>query len=190
MIFRDEDGILYQLHIPIEDEEAFLTAQKSGKIKYIKVEPDELPEWGKDNRKIQTIFYKQTDGTIIIDEDRTIKQWQDDKLKEIERYIYSYYPQSKQNSDLADKLYYENTLKARGFENLEQTIVTKIIAFESGKNFDELLSDIADENKEAILQLVKVGIRVAWVQKCKAELKTALLENREPEYPVYPLEDG
>ncbi|GEM_PF-2596261 len=190
MIFRvDDNGLMYRINILKNEEDTFLKAQKKGKIKYIKVEPDELP-------KLETLqttkksFYKIVDGKIVIDESRVAQEWQKDKLKEIERYIYRYYPQSKQNSDLADKLYYENTLKARGFENLEQTIVTKIIAFESGKNFDELLSDIADENKEAILQLVKVGIRVAWVQKCKAELKTALLENREPEYPVYPLEDG
>ena len=105
----------------------------------------------------------------------------------ITSYIYNHYPQTKQNSDLADKLYYENILKANGFENLEQTIVAKVVEFENGKSFDELLSDVNDANKEAISQLLKVGIRVTWVQKCKEELKKAIKEDREPNYPKYPL---
>ena len=108
-------------------------------------------------------------------------------MSDINTYIYLYYSQAKQNSDLADKLYYENILKANGFENLEQTIVTKVVEFENGKSFDALLSDVEDANKEAIAQLLKVGIRVAWVQRCKAELKKSIAEDREPNYPAYPL---
>jgi len=47
---------------------------------------------------------------------------------------------------------------------------------------------VPDENQEAYIQLVKVGIRVAWVQQCKAELKAAITEKREPSFPPYPLE--
>ena len=101
-------------------------------------------------------------------------------------FIYSKYPQPKQSSDLADKLYFENALKAKGVKTLEKTIVTKITAFNDGKTFDEILDGVADENKEAMAQLLKVGIRISWVQACKSELKTAIAENREPVYPEFP----
>jgi len=104
-----------------------------------------------------------------------------------ESYIYQRYPQTKQNSDLADKLYYENTLKASGFENLEGVVVSKIKEFFSnGVSFDELLSDVEQTQKEAVGQLLKVAIRVTWVQKCKEELRNALVEDREPNYPEFP----
>ena len=120
--------------------------------------------------------------------DEIIIVYSEKELKiQITNYIYQHYPQTKQNSDLADKLYYENVLKAGGFENLEQIVVKKVLEFENGKNLDELLEDVASENKTAMKQLLKVGIRVAWVQKCKAELKKAIAEDREPNYPKYPL---
>ena len=112
----------------------------------------------------------------------------DKKYADATSFIYKHYPQTKQNSDLADKLYYENVLKANGFENLEQTIVSKVIEFENGKSFDELLADVDDANKEAIAQLLKVGIRVTWVQRCKEELKKSIAEDREPNFPKYPLD--
>ena len=105
----------------------------------------------------------------------------------LREYIYKYYPQDKQNSDLADKLYYENILKAKNIENLEADIVKRIERFYNGESLDEIVSDVIDENKEAYLQLIKVGIRVTWVQMCKAEYKKAIEENREPNYPKYPL---
>jgi len=107
--------------------------------------------------------------------------------KEIENHIHNHYPQTKQNSDLADKLYYENILKANGFKNLEQVIVSKVVEFyENNKSIDELLSDVDDANKEAISQLLKVGIRVTWVQRCKEEFKKSIAEDREPSYPPFP----
>ena len=79
-------------------------------------------------------------------------------------YIYTHYPQTKQNSDLADKLYYENLLKAAGVQNLEADIVAKVQSFYDGKSLEEVLADVDENHKEAYEQLTKVGIRVAWVQ--------------------------
>jgi len=59
--------------------------------------------------------------------------------------------------------------------------------FYNGKSIDEVTENVANENKEAYEQLIKVGIRVAWVQHCKRELKAAIDEQREPNYPKYPL---
>ena len=102
-------------------------------------------------------------------------------------YIYTHYPQTKQNSDLADKLYYENLLKSQGVQNLEADIVARVQNFYDGKSLEEVLADVDAEHKEAYEQLVKVGIRVAWVQQCKAKLKAAIAEDREPNFPQYPL---
>jgi len=187
MIFRiDNNGLMYQINIPLSRENDFLKTQKNGKLEYIKVNFDELPQYD-GNLHINKIFYKRVDGKVEIDLDRTIENWMKDKYKEVENVIYSKYPQSKQNSDLADKLYYENVLKAKGIENLESDIVARVERFYEGASLEDILSDVADENKEAYEQLIKVGIRVTWVQMCKNELKKAIEEQREPEFPKYPL---
>jgi len=107
--------------------------------------------------------------------------------KDCSNYIYKYYPQEKQSSDLADKIFFENILKADGYKNLEKDIVSFVVDFRNGKNIKDILKNIEDKYKEGIEQLIKVGIRVDWVQQCKKELKDALKEGREPNYPKYPL---
>jgi len=147
---------------------------------------EEIP----DNYKI----YDFIDGKFVLNKEK------EQKLKELEakakidakyracaKYIYTHYPQTKQNSDLADKLYYENLLKAQGVQNLEADIAARVQSFYDGKSLEGVLADVAVEHKEAYEQLVKVGIRVAWVQQCKAELKAAIAESREPNFPNYPL---
>jgi len=149
-------------------------------------EVDNVP---KDFRK-----YDFINGEFILNPEKELK------IKELEEqeklqakydscknYIYQYYPQEKQASDSADKEYYLAMLKAKGVKNLEAKIVAMVQKFYEGKSLDEVVKDIVDEDKEAYKQLVKVGIRVSWVQRCKAELKKALSEGREPEYPKYPL---
>jgi len=120
-------------------------------------------------------------------EDVTIELTEGEKNQICSKHIYTHYPQTKQNSDLADKLYYENLLKAAGVQNLEADIVARVRNFYDGKSLEEVLADVAAEHKEAYEQLTKVGIRVAWVQQCKRELKAAIAEEREPNFPNYPL---
>jgi len=107
--------------------------------------------------------------------------------KDCSNYIYKHYPQEKQSSDLADKIFYENVLKAGGYQNLETDVVSFVINFKNGKSIEDILKDVEDKQKEGVEQLIKVGIRVDWVQQCKKELKEALKEGREPNYPKYPL---
>ncbi|NPA64846.1 MAG: hypothetical protein GXO16_07715 [Epsilonproteobacteria bacterium] len=110
------------------------------------------------------------------------------ELKEMtEAYIYNFYPQVKQASDIADKNYYEMLLKAKGATNLEADIVARAERFFGGESLESIISDVADTEKEAYEQLLKVAIRVKWVQDCKAELKAAIAEEREPNFPDYPL---
>jgi len=115
------------------------------------------------------------------------------KYNSCSSYIYKYYSSVKQQSDLADKLQYEVILKAKEDENgeliypnLEKNILDRIVRFNNGESLEDIISDITDEDKIAFEQLIKVGIRVSWVQSCKQELKLAIQENREPNYPNYP----
>ena len=189
MIFRELNNKLYEIMLPAEiSEEEFLEKQKNGTVKFLQVNPEELPKINEDEKRhFSKIFYGLDGENIIIDYERTVEQWLNDKYRDIENYIYSKYPQSKQNSDLSDKIYYENILKSKGIESLENDIITRVKDFFTGKTLEEVIEDISDENKEAYLQLLKVNIRVTWVQMCKDELKKAIDENREPDFPKYPL---
>ena len=111
----------------------------------------------------------------------------DAKYDSCKNFILQHYPTTKQQSDSADKEYFSTLLKANGAENLETDIVARVQNFFAGQTLDEVVEDVPDENKEAYLQLIKVAIRVTWVQDCKAELRKAVAENREPKYPEYPL---
>ena len=119
--------------------------------------------------------------------DPVLKFSPDEYKQLIEKHIYAHYPQSKQASDVADKNYYETMLKAKGVKNLEADIVSRAKRFFEGESLENVVADVADADKEAYVQLLKVAIRVEWVQQCKAELKAAMKEEREPNFPDYPL---
>jgi len=106
---------------------------------------------------------------------------------QITNFIYKYYPQDKQNSDIADKMYYETVLRAKGFENLDLLVSDSVKAYLEGTTIEELVADLDEEDKVPAEQLLKVGIRVTWVQMCKAELALAIAEERTPVFPAYPL---
>jgi hypothetical protein len=194
MIFKiEQDNKLKKIKIPPKEENWFIKKNKNGKIKYIKKELKDLPDLEK-NIKSKLFYILNDDGNIIVDMERTINSWIEDKYKQIGNYIYFYYPQDKQNSDLADKLYYENLLKSKTdeennlvYNNLEELVVRKVIEFKNGKTLEEVVEDIPEEDREAFTQLIKVAIRVSWVQECKGELKKAIEEQREPKYPPYPV---
>ena len=189
MIFRELNNKLYEITLPAEiSEEEFLEKQKNGTVKFLQISPEQLPTVPDDEqRHFSKVFYELDGENIVIDYERTVEQWLNDKYKEIENFIYSKYPQAKQNSDLADKIYYETLLKAKGVENLEADITKRVKDFFAGSTLDDVVADVADENKVAYTQLIKVGIRTTWVQLCKDELKKAIAENREPVYPDFPL---
>ena len=111
----------------------------------------------------------------------------DELNKIITDYIFKYYPPVKQQSDIADKVYYETLLRAKGINNLEQDIVNRTTRFYNGETIEEVIADVDDEDKVAYEQLLKVAIRTKFVQDCKLELKKAIDENKEIEYPKYPL---
>jgi len=193
MIFRVQDNKLYEVDLPlVVDEDKFLEIQKDGKVKFIKVDESNLPSLPENETRIfSKIYYMiNEENNIVIDWERTENQWLTDKYNEIQEYIYTYYPQSKQNSDLADKIFYENILKVKYPDKItfyEQVLVNKVNEFFEGKTLEELIQEFPEESKESFLQLLKLGIRVTWVQKCKKELFEAISEKRNPQYPKYPL---
>lgn len=111
----------------------------------------------------------------------------DAKYDSCKNYILQHYSTTKQQSDQADKEYFSTLLKANGAKDLETEIVLKVQDFFKGATLESLVKDVPTENKEAYIQLIKVGIRVTWVQMCKQELKKAIEEDREPNFPEYPL---
>jgi len=121
MVFRVEEGKLYPVDIAVP-EDLFLEQQKDGKIKFIEVQSESLPV-PDDERKFNEVFFMLDGEKVVIDWERTEKKWIEEKYEEVEDTIYGTYPQSKQQSDIADKNYYETLLKAKGIENLEADIV-------------------------------------------------------------------
>ena len=190
MIYRIKNNLLYKVDMfrgVTEDE--FLKAQESGKAKFIKLSYEDLPNLPKaEKRTLNEIFYKYSaKGNLIIDKARTEKKWIEDKYKQVENYIYNYYPPIKQQSDVSDKVYYETLLKAKNYKDIELQLVNAVEDFLKGKTIDNILNDnnVADEDIEPITQLLKLGIRVTWVINCKKELKQAISEKREPNYPRF-----
>lgn len=68
MLFRETNsGLLYQIHIPAEQEDVFLELQSKGKLKYIKVSPEKLP---KTSLRIKLYYKRNKNGKITFDLDR------------------------------------------------------------------------------------------------------------------------
>jgi len=147
------------------------------------------------------VFFVNNDGEIVWLDPRPqpSKELIDAKIKEIkkqeeieikykncENYILKYYSPMKQQSDQIDKEYHMTLLKAKGIENLELDIFLRIQRFFDGETLDEV-TNVPEEFKISYLQLIKAGIRMAWVQNCKEELKKSIEENREPNFPKFPL---
>ena len=137
---------------------------------------------------LDDIVPRPSDTDIANKEAEILANRKREKLKnELTDYIYSNYPQSKQNSDVSDKMYYETVLKASGETNIEANVMNAVLGFFSGKTLDEVLLAITTNDVESYEQLIKIGIRVTWVIRCKQELKRALAEDRDPIYPKMPL---
>ena len=190
MIYRVKDKKLYRVDVKDNvGEEAFINKQAGTGIEFLRLDSTMLPLVD-DDRFISDHYYMlDGDGNVIVDEERTTIAWMKLERVKLSSYIYSKYSQTKQNSDLADKIYYETVLKAKGYSDLEQQLVNSVIAFLGGDSIDKILddNDVPDEDRMSVTQLLKLGIRVTWVQRCKGELYTAIADNREPDYMEYPI---
>ncbi|WP_294948234.1 hypothetical protein [Sulfurivirga sp.] len=117
-----------------------------------------------------------------------------------EQHILRHYPQTKQASDTADKMYFETVMRASGTypsldADITQAVADYYTARASGtpKTPAELAAALAQPGDEAAIeQLIKVGIRVKWVQDCKVAYREAVValqtggaaELNLPDYPL------
>lgn len=184
MIFKiNDDKTLTKVSVPFgQSEEQFL--QGLPKDKYIQVDPKNLPVSDFYHKPVYRI---DDNGNIIIDEEKSFEVWVEQKKEELRKYIETRYPEWKQRSDVADKFYFETYLRFENIENLEQTVVYLYNNFINGIDIEKDLDQYDDKNiRAAIVQLIKVAVRVGWVQLCKQELSRAIQEKREMVPPPYP----
>lgn len=109
-----------------------------------------------------------------------------EKEEKLQEYIYTKYTKTKQQQDEKWVSSYTTKLKAQGVENLELKVVGMITSFYQGSNLEETLSSVEEAQKPYFEKLVKVGIRTEWMENCIKEGTTAIEENREANYPVFP----
>jgi hypothetical protein len=163
---------------------------KSGITFYVR-NVDELKEEIGHLKSLEEFKERYGEPSITVDGKKLEDFYKELELKEryaqCEKHILKDYPLIKQQSDISDKFYYETILRANGVADLDSDIVARIEKFYEGSSLDEVVSDVDEAVKEAYLQLIKTGIRVKWVQDCKTELIKSIEENREPNYPEYPL---
>jgi len=101
-------------------------------------------------------------------------------------HIHKFYTPNNQGEDGTWKNYYTTLLKAKGIENLEADIVSKVVAVQGGQTLGDVLVDVEEELKSAYEKLVKVGLRSSWAFKIIEEATLAATENREPSYIDFP----
>jgi len=109
-----------------------------------------------------------------------------DMSNPIENEIYNHYSPHKQSQDLMWTNFFRTELLAKGEVNIEQKVVSMVLAVQGGKSVDEALADIDDKQKEAYKKLLKVAIRTAWAEACIKEGVSALEEDREAHFPAFP----
>ncbi|NRA62299.1 MAG: hypothetical protein HRU25_15655 [Psychrobium sp.] len=120
------------------------------------------------------------------------------KLKNISDYIYVNYSKLKQAQDEKWSSSYVTKLKASGVANLELlvvSIVAKKLTIDSATASlsDDVLSKIQGSNKAKrktyaeymLTKLVNIAVRTEWAESCVIEGRTAIVENREPIFPLY-----
>lgn len=133
---------------------------------------------------IESILMKKIDTTLLV-----VEYIEKELEKELENYIYSNYPNKKQQQDEKWVSNYSAKLKALNVENLESKIVSKVKAFFDGKTLEETISDVPEEQKKYFEKLVKVGVRAEWLELSIEEGKKAIEEKRDFSFRDFPIFD-
>ena len=109
------------------------------------------------------------------------------KYLELEKYIYSFYTNAKQNQDEKWVSSYTTKLKAYGVESLELKVVDMVKLYLDGSTLEEVISPVDDAFKPYFEKLVKIALRTEWAEQCIIEGKLAISENRDPQYDEFPI---
>ena len=144
------------------EEEEFLTVNIGGE--FIRV--DDLPV------SYSGIWIQDSNGNYIPDLDAEKKYYLQKLDKECTDYILSYYPDTKQKSDLFDKEYHAAALlMINSSYNSDQlyklcgNFANEIL--DGMKTFEEILSTVPEIERFHWEQLIKVSVRTAWLQRVK-----------------------
>jgi len=153
-----------------EQEDEFLQQNPNG---FMKV--DSLPE-------SRFGYYKYNPSTkqIVVDEEKEMEAYKQHLIERanevIQEYILSHYPLEKQNADNQQKDYYGTAILMIRMNKTSSTPLTldhiylevgeKVNKFFNGYSFDQLVSEYPDDERFYWEQLLKAGIRKAWVVKC------------------------
>ena len=122
----------------------------------------------------------------------------DEMGRMVERHILRHYPQTKQASDTADKMYFETVMRASGAypsldADITQAVADYYTAQASGtpKTPAELAGSLAASagDEVGLEQLIKVSIRIKWVQDCKAAYHAAVADLQAGNSPTLNLPD-
>jgi hypothetical protein len=129
---------------------------------------------------------------IVIDNlDRKIAELEakaviDAKAQDIENYIYSKYPAKEQAQDNGWKENFRTKLVAGGVADIDTQIVTLAASFLKGKKLNLVLKGVDSKVKPMVEKLVKIAVKSEWRLDCINAGKTAIKNNEEADYPVFP----
>jgi hypothetical protein len=109
-----------------------------------------------------------------------------DKNKYIENYIYSQYPAKQQAQDNGWKDNFRTKLVAGGVADLDKQVVDFATSFLKGKKLDLVLKGVDSKVKPMYKKLVKIAVKSEWMLDCINAGRTAIKNNEEADYPVFP----
>ena len=108
------------------------------------------------------------------------------KYIDIENYIYSKYPAKQQAQDNGWKDNFRTKLVAGGVADIDTQIVTLAASFLKGKKLDKVLKGVDSKVKPMFEKLVKIAVKSEWMLDCINAGKTAIKNNVEADFPVFP----
>ena len=164
-----DDNTVIILNISQDEEDEFL---KLNPVGYIKI--DTIPE-----SRYGCYKWNPNTKTIEVDIDREIAKFKEDLInrfnQDIQDYILMNYPLEKQQSDNQQKDYYGTALLMIRKE-LGQSLTLDDIYLQVGqyvneirsgnKTLQDILNSLPDNEKLYWEQLIKAGLRKAWVVEC------------------------
>jgi len=120
--------------------------------------------------------FQKSQESLNIKKERKIMEFD----KQTTNYILRFYPHNKQLSDISDKEYYTNIIINAGVDYIaaNKKINTLVTSIENGEiTLDDAVNDLIQtftyNDTKAWEQVLKVALRVAWVQHCKEAFKKA-----------------
>jgi len=159
-------------YIRPEEEDEFLKINNTGDFRKI----DSLPE-----SRFGCYKYDPTTDSIVVDEEAEVEAYKKELIenanKIVQDYILQYYPLEKQNADNQQKDYYGTAiLMIRSSHTDREPLTLDKIYLEVGfkvnqildgtSTLDQIVSTYPADEQFYWEQLIKAGVRKAWVVKC------------------------